>query len=83
MSTKGKHEKVFQDDVFGEAQPSSDGSKWVYIAEVKQEEPKSYFNEGKGKLPFKHDFGETYDNVKETGIFLWNKTLKKVFRIPL
>ena len=34
--TKGKHEKIMQDDVFGRAQHNADGSKWVYIAEVKQ-----------------------------------------------
>lgn len=62
--TKGKHEKIMQDDVFGKAEHTKDCSKWVYIAEIKQEEVKSYFNEGKGKLPFKHDFGETFENIR-------------------
>lgn len=62
-----------QDDVFGKAEFSADGSKWVYLAEIKQEEPKSYFNGGTGKAPYKNDFGETYDNVREVGIFLWDK----------
>jgi hypothetical protein len=42
--TKEKHEKVFDDDVFGRPQHNSDFSKWVYAAEVKQEALKSYFN---------------------------------------
>ena len=56
--TKGKYEKIMQDDVVGKPQSNEDGSKWVYIAEVKQEEFKSYFFDGKEKRPYKQDFGE-------------------------
>ena len=72
--TKGKHEKIMQDNVFGKAQSNEDGSKWVYIAEVKQEKPKSYFLDGKGKQPYKHkhDLGETFDNVREVNVFVWD-----------
>jgi hypothetical protein len=50
---------------------------------VKQEAAKSYFNEGKGKQPYKYDFGETYDDVKDVGIFIWDKNLKKVFKVDI
>lgn len=41
---KDKHEKVLQDDVFGKPAHSKDYSRWVYVAEIKQEPVKSYFN---------------------------------------
>jgi hypothetical protein len=72
-----------QDDIFGNADISQNGSRWVYIAEIKQEEAKSYFNQGKGKLPYKHDFGETMEGVREVGIFVWDKSKKIVARIPI
>lgn len=34
-------------------------------------------------MPFRHDFGETYENVKEVGIFIWDKNYKKVFRLDI
>ena len=83
IGSKGKHEKVFQDDIFGRAECSSDGQRWAYVAEIKQEEPKSYFNGGRGKPQYKHDLGETMEGVKETGIFVWDKKLKRLVRIPL
>jgi hypothetical protein len=46
-----------QDDVFGKASHNKDFSRWVYVAEVKQEGVKSYFNEGKGKQVYQHDLG--------------------------
>jgi|JI6StandDraft_1071083.scaffolds.fasta_scaffold875314_1 hypothetical protein len=72
-----------QDDVFGQAQHNQDHSKWTYIAEIKQEEIKSIFNEGKGNRPYKHDFGSTYENIREVGIFVWEKSKKEVYRIPI
>jgi hypothetical protein len=44
---------------------------------------KSYFNEGKGKEPCRYDFGEGYEGVKYAGLFLWDKKLKKVFKVEL
>lgn len=55
---------MLQDDVFGKANHTQDYMKWVYIAEVKQEVVKSYFNQGQGKQVFKYDFGEGYEGVK-------------------
>ena len=83
MLTKEKHEKVLQDDIFGKAKHDNDHKQWVYIAEIKQKDSKSYFNEGSGKPVFKHDFGETYENVKEVAIFIWHKPKKAVFKIEL
>jgi hypothetical protein len=74
---------VLQDDVFGKPQRNSSNDKWVFVAEIKQKEPKSYFNEGTGKAAYKHDFGETYEGVKEVGIFVWDKQKKSVFRIEI
>jgi hypothetical protein len=80
---KERHEKLMQDDCFGRAAHTKDYSRWVYVAEVKQEPAKSYFNEGKGKAVYKHDLGEGYDGVREVGIFIWDKITKKVHRVEV
>jgi hypothetical protein len=46
-----------QDDVFGIARLSSDKNRWVYVAQVKEEKVKSYFQKGQGKTHFEYDFG--------------------------
>lgn len=78
---KDKHEKILDDFCFGRGEKNKEGNRWVYIAEVKTESLKSYFNGGQGKKIFVADFGEGYDDVKEAGIFLWDKSSKKVYRV--
>ena len=55
----------------------------MYVAEVKQEGVKSYFNEGKGKQVYQHDLGERFDDIREVGIFVWDKTHKKAWRVEI
>lgn len=74
---------MLQDDIFGKAKQDQDKAKWIYAAEIKQEEIKSYFNYGKGNQPHKHDFGETYDNIREVGLFLWEKKAREILRLKI
>lgn len=46
-----------QDACFGKAVHNKNGSRWAYVAEVKEEAGKSVFNGGKGKAPFRYDMG--------------------------
>jgi DUF971 family protein len=39
------------------------------------------FNEGKGKQVYQYDIGERFDDIKEVGIFVWDKKEKKAWRI--
>ena len=38
---------------------------------------------GSGKDVFVHDLGETYDDVTEVGIFIWDLEKKKVFPVDI
>ena len=60
---------------------SKNKNRWIYIAEGKPETLKSIFNAGKGKKVYKYDLGETYDDVKQVNIYVWDKNLKKIFKI--
>lgn len=41
------------------------------------------FNEGKGKQVYQHDIGERFDEIKEVGIFVWDKKEKKAWRVEV
>ena len=81
--TNNIHDKVFQDDVFGKARANKNGNRWVYMAQVKAKPPKSYYQNGSGKPVYAHDLGETYDGVTEVGVFVWDKSVKKLWRVDV
>ncbi len=72
-----------QDDVFGTAKLNKKKNRWVYIAEIKSETPKSIYLGGTGKSTYKYDMGETYDDIKKVGIFIWDKDVKKIFKVEI
>lgn len=69
--------------MFGKAAHNKDYSRWIYVAEIKQDPVKSYFNEGKGKQVYQYDLGETFEDVKEVGLFVWDKKEKKAWRVEV
>jgi hypothetical protein len=46
--TSEKHENVLQDEIFGNARCNKTGTKWAYVAKIKEDKTKSYFDSGTG-----------------------------------
>ena len=74
---------MIQDDVFGKAKRSKDGNRWVYVAKEKTKKLKSLFLGGSGKTEYESDFGETYDDVCNVGIYVWDVPSKKIIKVEV
>lgn len=72
-----------QDAIFGNARLNKNQDKWIYAAKKKISKPKSYFLGGSGKSIYSPDLGETYDDVSEVGIYIWDLKQKKIVSVDI
>lgn len=52
-----QHEAILQDEIFGNARRSKNGHRWAYIAKIKDDKLKSYFEGGVGATQQLLDIG--------------------------
>lgn len=78
-----KHENIIQDEVFGQARRSRDGAKWLYLAKVKEEKTKSYFEGGTGAAQPIYDVGERYTGTSRIGLFVLDTVKRSITKLPI
>lgn len=81
-ATGEQHENLLQDEIFGLARPSKSGRRWAYIAKIKDEKNKSYFDGGSGATQQLLDIGERYIGTNRLGLFVLDTLKRTITKVP-